>query len=217
MNNFITKTILVFALLLNPHLTMAITVESIAATIESRIITTGDVVAESKIIKVHSSAGVTLPIEGSFSRELLDQMINRELVYREAVRANFESDGDSFIDDMLQFEKKFSKPEEFPLFLKEEGLLLGDIVEWFHKRQVTMAYINEKISLMSYIGALDTEKYYREHPDLFEGRPFEEVESEIRARLLQKKGEVFLEEWIKDLRQRGKVQYFIIPQDQSLY
>ncbi|MDH3974001.1 MAG: hypothetical protein OEV42_06960 [Deltaproteobacteria bacterium] len=219
MSKSAAKTFIILILLLVPHVSVAVavTVESIAATVEDRIITTGEVITESKILAIYEAQRARLPIRGIFSMGLLNQMINRELVYREAVRAKFDSGERDVIDEMLYFEEKFSKPEEFSLFLEEEGLLLGDIVEWLHKRQVTLAYINEKISVMSYIGARDVEKYYREHSENFEGRPFEEVEDEIRLQLLAKKGEEYLVEWISDLRKRGKVKYFIIPQDQPLY
>jgi len=214
MNKSITEIILILILLVNAAISTAATVESIAATVEDRIIMTGDVITESKLLNIHESEYISLPIEGTFSMGLLDQMINRELVFREAMRSRFDSGERDVIDDMLHFEKKFINPEEFPLFLKEEGLILGDIVEWFHKKQITMAYINEKISLMSYVGALDVEEYYKENEESFEGLPIKAVENKIRALLVQKKGEVFLEKWIGDLRKRGNIKYFIIPQDQ---
>lgn len=217
MKNSLIKLIVILFLLSGPVISRAVTIESIAATVENRIITTGDVITESKILKINASENISLPVEGIFSRELLDQMINRELVFKEAVRAKFESGESDVVDNMLQFENKFRDPEEFPLFLKEEGLVLGDIVEWFHKRQVTMAYIDEKISLMTYVGPQELEEYYSENAEDFNNRPFEEVKNKIRALLIQKKGETFLDEWINDLRKRGNIKYLTLPPDQPLY
>ena len=217
MYKFIIETILVLTLLFYPFTSMAVTVESIAATVDERIITAGDVITESKMLKINESDHVSLPIEGAFSRDLLDQMINRELVFREAMRSKFDSGVKDVTDDMFYFEKKFKDSREFPLFLKEEGLALGDVIEWFHKKKITLAYINEKISLMSYVGSVDVEKYYYNNKEVFKDRSLEEVEGQIRNLLVQKKGEVFLENWISDLRKRGAIKYFPIPQDQPLY
>ena len=193
-------------------------IDGIAATAGGNTFTIGEIITESKIRNIIQSGerSLTLPVEGSFSRELLDQAINTELIFQEAKRLNFESGKVNIMEDMLAMENAFRDTREFSLFLEQEGLHLDDVVENLTKKEVVADFVAERISLMSYVSSGEIEDYYKENPDVYGRKSLKTVEKEIKKTLEAKKGAQFLDRWLEDLRKREEVKYLDIPQEAPL-
>ena len=188
-------------------------VDAIVATAGERIITFSEVMTEAKIIKVMRSKtrSVSLPLRVSYSEEMLEQMINRELVYLEAKKTQSALEDAHIIDEMLAFKDHFQIQAAFYHFLKGEGLEVDDLAERLLKEKVSAAYVSRRLSLMASVTQKEIEDFFESSRE-YEGRELKDVENEIRQKLLGEKMEKSLDEWLLSLRKRGKVRYFKGPQ-----
>lgn len=188
-------------------------VDGIAAEVGDRIITVSEVLTEAKIMKIleMEKGTVTIPVVILFDREVLDQMINRELVFREARRLKNYSEGFEILDEVLEFEEMFRDTADFNRFMEIEGLIIDDLSERFIREKTVSAFVAERLSLMATVSGKEVEDYYRGNIDAFTGMEFEDVKDRIRAVLSGKKGEAVLEEWLADLKRRNDVRYFKLP------
>ncbi len=192
-------------------------VDGIAAEVGGRIITISEIVTETKVMKILSSrkGSITLPVEATPSRKVLDQMINRELVYMEARRLrDFGKDVD-VLDDIQRFKEKFRNPADLGTFLEGEGLTPDDLAERFRKERIVSVLIADRLTLMATVSVKEVMDYYSEHMERFADRDISEVEEEIRREISKRKGEAAIEEWLSDLKERHGVRYLGFPPFQS--
>ncbi|MBE9502859.1 MAG: SurA N-terminal domain-containing protein [Proteobacteria bacterium] len=187
--------------------------DAIVATAGERIITFSEVMTEAKIVKVMRSktGSLSLPLRVSYSDEILEQVINRELVYLEAKKIQADLEDTHIIDEMLAFKDKFQSQAAFYRFLKEEGLEVDDMAERLLKEKVSAAYVSRRLSLMATVSKKEIEDFYESSSE-YEDLDLKDVEREIRQKLLSEKIEKSLDEWLLRLRKRDKVRYFKGPQ-----
>ena len=187
-------------------------VDGVVATVGEKVITLSEVMAEAKIVKISHSKkrSVSLPIEVSYSAEILDQMINRELVYLEAKKVRAVLEDVDLLDEMLDFEEKFQSQTHFYDFLEREGLKVEDMAERFLKKRVGMKYVAKRLSLTATVSKKEVEDYYRDNR-AYEGVEMKDAEAEIKEILMKEKMKRSLDEWLSTLRKRGKVQYVKLP------
>lgn len=188
-------------------------VDAIVAMAGERIVTFSEVMTEAKIVKViRSKTGdLSLPIRVSYSQEILEQMINRELVYLEAKKVHADLEDAHIIDEMLAFKDRFQNQADFYRFLKGEGLEVDDLAERLLKEKVSAVYVSRRLSLNARVSKKEIENYYESSSE-YEGSELKNVENEIRQKLLSEKMGKSLDEWLLSLRKRGKVRYFKGPQ-----
>jgi len=194
-------------------------VDGIIAEAGSHIITISDLSTEARISKIIKSeeGTITSPIRiPPIGNNLLEQIINRELVYQEAGRLKIFDENIDIIDEMLDFEKRFITPDGFNSFLKTEGISLDDLAERFLKEKTSRKFVEKKILQMSIplktsISDNDIVLYYNENIDLFGSRKIDDVKKEIRSALLNEKIEKELKSWLTDLKRRAKVKYVKAP------
>lgn len=189
-------------------------VDGVVATVGERVITLSEVMTEAKMEKVFQSErrSISLPVTASFSREILDQMIYRELVYREAKKTRAFGDDVNFLDEMLNFEGKFQRQIDFYTFIEREGLNVGDVAERFLKARAAIEYMAKRLSLMSTVSRKEVEEYYLEHKSSF-GKGVKGSGVEIREILMKKKMARSLDKWMLTLKKNGNVRYFTTPLD----
>ncbi len=65
---------------------------------------------------------------------------------------------------------------------------------------------------MSAVSTREIEEQYNDNISLYSDRKMKDIEGEIREMLSRKKADTFLDKWLADLRERGKVKYFSLPQ-----
>lgn len=188
-------------------------IDGVIAQVGDRIITVSDVITEAKIIRIMEmeKGSVILPVTASFHQEILEQMINKELIYQEARRLRL-YDGDiEVVEEMLVFENRFYNPEEFRRFLGEEGITVDDLAERFTKEKTGAAFLADRLSMMITVSGKEIEDFFIDNPHLFEGKELEEVKKEIKGHLYDKKGAALLDKLMADIKRRGKVRYFEVP------
>ena len=209
------KTILSFCIIIFVvSVARAEIVDGVVATVGERVITYSEVMTEAKVERVFQSEdrSLSLPITASFSREILDQMINRDLVYREAKKIRALGEDADFLDEMLAFEGKFQRQIDFYAFIDMEGLKVEDLAERFLRDRVAMDYMAKRLSRMSTVSRKEVEDYYFENKASYSKGVYGSG-VEIRAILMKKKMARSLDQWMLTLRKQGNVRYFTIPLD----
>jgi len=206
-------TIIVAALLLSTTCNAEI-IDGLAARVGDRVITIKEVITEYQIASIlkKGKRSVDIPPAAPFRRDILDQIINRELIYREAANVKSFSARVDIFDEMLGFEEKFTYSEQFSRFMSREGLTADDLADRFLKIKAGSSYLAEKLPHMVSVSLKEVEDYYyREEKGEFSGKKFEDVKGEIREHLLKSKGASALDKWLSGLRKRANILYFKLP------
>lgn len=188
-------------------------IDGLAARVGDRIITIKEVITEYKIAYILQQRKKTvrnLPA-ASFSRDTLDQMINRELIYREAINAKSFSEQVDIFEEMIGFEEKFSNSEVFNSFMNREGLSADHLADRFLKISVGSTYLAEKLPHMVSVSLKEIENYYKMKTDLFSDKKIQDVEEQIRRYLLEKKRANSIDKLISSLRKQADIFYFKLP------
>ncbi len=188
-------------------------IDGLAAKVGDRVITIREVITEHKIATILQQGEKTVGSspDASFSRDTLDQMINRELIYREAINIKSFSTQVDIFEEMVGFEKKFIYPEELNRFMNREGLMADDLADRFLKISVGSAYLAEKLPYMVSVSPKEVENYYNQERHLFSDKEFKDVEKQIREYLLGKKKTKAIEKLISSLRKQADITYFKLP------
>ena len=184
--------------------------DMIAATVGDEVITVGEVITESRLMTVLAAAdaSVSLPVPGAFKKDVLDMMINRMLVSREAAKFREEEKDTASLDELLAFEKKFAYAGEVSLFLKQEGLTAGELAKRFAVERQVSFFISEKIAVSVHVTAEEIEAFFSQNEAYFQGESLWDVKNEVKEILVKRKSGQFLDKWLSDLRGRGKIRYF---------
>lgn len=206
-------------LLIPTAFSLAEVVDGKVAEVGHQLLTLSDLASEAKIREVlqQETGTVSKAERVSFDlKEALEQAISRELVYQEARRLKVFDEGIDILDEMLHFEERFASPDDFNAFLEKEGMSIDELAERFRKEKTARRFVEKKImqmrmSFRTLIKEETINKYYDDHLDTFSERKIDEVKAEIRALLLNEKIGAAIEEWLSDLRSRGKVKQFKLP------
>ncbi len=199
-------------------------VDGKVAEVGRQVLMLSDLASEVKIREVlkEETATVTVAKEASFDlKEVLEQAISRELVYQEARRLKLFDERIDILDEMLYFENRFATPDHFNAFLDGEGMSIDDLAERFRKEKAAREFIEKKITQMrlSFSALIREEairQYYDDHAGSFSDKKLGEAKEEIRGLLLDRKIDAAIEEWLSDLRRRGKVKRFRLPGSEPL-
>jgi SurA-like N-terminal domain len=148
-----------------------------------------------------------------------DRLINQLLMEQEV-----EAEGGNLPDFSTQAEKaweevrgKYPSEEAFQTALEKVGMTQQEILRRLQAQERTLYLIDERLRPAAWVDLSEIESYYRETfvPE-YERRqtskppPLEEVESQIREILIQKKINELLPDWMEEIRtgRRVKVHSF---------
>ncbi len=138
-----------------------------------------------------------------------DRLINQLLMEQEA-----EVEGGNLPDFSIQAEKaweevrgKYASEETFQAALEKLGMSRQEILGQLQAQERTLYLIDERLRPAAWVDLSEIESYYNETfvPDYERRRaskppPLEEVESQIREILVQKKIDQLLPNWLEEIR-----------------
>jgi len=146
-------------------------------------------------------------------RKLLDQIIDQQILTREAAAARFAAPSEADVDRAVAaLEKNFASPEVFRARLKSLGLS-SDAVRRLVANQLYLArYLDYRFRPAVQFGAEEIEKYYREQlvPQLAArgqaAPPLESVADQIRELLTQREISDRAGKWLEEARMRVRIE-----------
>lgn len=205
------KTLVLF-LILFPVISEGQFIDGVVASVGNNVITVSEVISESKITKVLNHRGrVALPVEGKYGNEVMDQIINRHLIFNEAIRFDIEWREVDIEEEINFFMGKFKTLSDYNIFLKQEGISADTLMERFKIGKVVTNFVAEKLSIMTYVNTEEIEEFYEKNQEKYNGLELLDVEKDIKSILLEKKQGEFLDSWVAELRQRGNIRYAELP------
>ena len=110
-----------------------------------------------------------------FGPQILDQLVQRELLYQEALREGHAVPPEEFESTLAGFSGNFNSPEEFSAALQERGLTEETFREDFLKQMAISRYIENTIVPMASIPDETVREAYDQNPSNFE------VPEEVKA------------------------------------
>ena len=187
----------VFLLLaFNPVIAQAVLVDRIAGAIDGEVITYSDV-------RIERTLGLS---EGS-DREILQRVIDRRLLLREAERFKI-TEGD---EDIQKVQKRLGDikarmgEDQFLEVFREYNLTEADILKMLKGEILAEKFINFRVNFFVVISNETVKAYYSEHQDEFRTKTLEEAHDEIKERLFQMESKRRLEEYIEQLKKKVRV------------
>jgi len=110
-----------------------------------------------------------------FGSQILDQLIQREILYEEALREGYAVPSEEFESALAGFSGNFNSPEEFSAALQERGLTEETFREDFRKQMTISNYIEKTVVPKAVVPDEAVREAYDENPSNFE------VPEEVKA------------------------------------
>jgi foldase protein PrsA len=150
---------------------------------------------------------LTKELERQGGKQVLETLINERLILQEAKRRRLEPTNAEINEKVDQIEEE----------LKGQGMTLDDVLKL--QGQSRSEFLNQvkiQVIIDKIIGEdvelsdEEVQQYFEDNQSFYpEGTKFEEVESELRDTLKQQKiGEKF-QEWLQNLKDKAKINYFV--------
>ncbi|MBI5097504.1 MAG: SurA N-terminal domain-containing protein [Nitrospirae bacterium] len=174
----------------------AVLVDRIAGAIDGEVITYSDVRIER-----------ALELSEGSDREILQRLIDRRLLLREAERFKI-TEGD---EDIQKIQKRLGDikarmgEDQFHEVLREYNLTEADILKMLKEDVLAEKFINFRVNFFVVISNDAIKAYYSEHQDEFRTKTLEGSHDEIKERLFQIESKRRLEEYIEQLRKKVKI------------
>lgn len=170
--------------------------DRIAGTVDGEIITYSDVRLER-----------TIGLSEGDDREILQRLIDRRLLLREAERFKI-TEGD---EDIQKVQKRLGDIKtrlgegQLHEVLREYHLAEPDILKMLKEDVLAEKFISFRVNFFVVISNETVNAYYNEHQDEFGNRTLEEVHNQIKERLFQMESKRRLEEYIEQLKKKVKI------------
>ncbi len=158
-----------------------------------------------------AAGGVVVPEPGAaFPRDVLDRAIDRELMRAEVERFGVTDLSTEDVDRRVAaIRARFPGPQAFTDALARVGMTEARLRAWLSDDLRIQRYIAERFEPAAQPTDEDVLQYYqsREREFLLDGRPrpFEDVQTEVRERLLDERRRTLVAEWVAGLRRRAEI------------
>ena len=103
----------------------------------------------------------------AIKRKVLDNLIQRELLFQESVRLGIKVGDDELSDQMTQLKGRFSSEEDFTNALKRLKMSEMDLKDEFSRRLVVKKMIDEVIASKVKVTPEETKSFYDNNPNFF--------------------------------------------------
>ena len=196
-------TLLLLALL-TPAAARAELIDRVLAVVEGQLITLSDVRAVTLL-------GVeTVPPGPDQIRGALDKLIDRQLMLVEVDRYGPPEPAPSTIEAGVQVVRgRFRDVLEFETTLHRIGLTLEHLRRYVRDSLRIESYLQQRFTAAIQPSEDEIGAYYRQHAQDFAGagtpRPYDEVRSEVRRRLIEERRATLVREWLGGLRRRANL------------
>ena len=206
---FVRKLLLILALIALPA--SAVTVDRIAAVIDSQVVTVSEIVQMAEVRFFRRLA----PSEDEHRREILEALIAQALRYRDVERFGAQDiPPDTIEARLLEIRNRFASETEFNAALARAELTLEE-VRALAKRQLQVeAYIQERFAPLVFVTNEEIADYHattwtrarreRGLPVL----PLSEVREEVRAAVRSSRLQTEVDKWTAQLRARANVDVY---------
>lgn len=103
----------------------------------------------------------------AIKKKVLDNLIQRELLFQESVRLEIKVGDDELSEQMTQLKARFTSEEDFNNALKRLKMSESDLREEFNRRLVVKKMIDQVIADKVQISAEETRNFYDGNPNFF--------------------------------------------------
>ncbi|MCU0571520.1 MAG: peptidylprolyl isomerase [Syntrophobacteraceae bacterium] len=103
----------------------------------------------------------------AIKKKVLDNLIQRELLFQESVRLEIKVGDDELSEQMTQLKGRFTSEEDFTNALKRLKMSEGDLREEFSRRLIVKKMIDQVIADKVQISAEETRNFYDNNPNFF--------------------------------------------------
>ena len=196
-------TVMLFVLV-TPAAARAELIDRVLAVVEGQLITLSDVRAVTLLGLEPVPAGPD-PIRAS-----LDKLIDRQLMLVEVDRYGPAEPAPSAIEAGVQAVRaRFRDVLEFETTLHQIGITLEHLRRYVRDTLRIDAYLQQRFTAAIQPSEDEIDAYYRLHAQDFAGtgppRPYDEVRSEVRRRLIDERRATLVREWLAGLRRRANL------------
>ena len=212
----ILTLILVMARGLGTPATAAEVVDRVVASVDNTAITQTDVEEQYRLEQFLNGQPLETASESALER-VRDRLINQALMEQEV-----EAEAGNLPDFSAQAEKaweevrgKYASEEAFQAALEKLGMSRQEILARLQVQERMLYLIDERLRPAAWVDLSEIESYYREtFVSEYKRRgdskppPLEEVESQIREILIQKKINELLPDWMDELRTGRRVKVY---------
>jgi hypothetical protein len=191
-----------------------------AALVNGVLITRADFHTELSRLERLRAAGdkVPDPVETArLKKEALENLINRELLFQEASREGIRAPGAEVDEEINGLKKQFAQDSEYLSTLGEMGLSEASIRDQITRGMTINKFIDDRFGKKVMISDADIEYYYDGHREEFKAAgqkpaafaPLSEAREMIRRKIRQERVERELSPYVKQLRNRAKVEVLL--------
>jgi len=112
--------------------------------------------------------GGTVEANDQIKGEILDQMINREVLYTTLEKMDLAGVDEKTATEFEKAKSQFATEEEYKEALKSDGLTEESLKNLIHRRFLLETYINDKVKPTVEVTGEEVAKFYEENPSYFE-------------------------------------------------
>lgn len=180
-------------------------IDRILAVVNGAVITLSDVTAAARFGIVQTAPGAAEPVRG-----VLDALVDRQLQLAEVNRYLPPEPADAAIQARLdEIRSSFPDARAFEAALEQSGLTLDQLRRAVRDNLRIIRYREQRFGAAMEPPEEDILRYYRTHAADFTAggvvRPYAEVRTEARARLIEERTSALVREWVDGLRRRADI------------
>jgi parvulin-like peptidyl-prolyl isomerase len=99
--------------------------------------------------------------------QALQELINRELQYQDALAKNMKPEKEKLDAQMERIRNKFKTPEEYKAALEKEGMSEEKVRAWVEKDMMIQAAFSDAVTAKAKVSDEEARKYYEKNPARF--------------------------------------------------
>ncbi len=182
-------------------------VDGVVAVAGERPLMWSDVLFDAEVRSVDRSGGLEVNLRPTHpDRQTLEAAIERVLVLQE-MGAEILASEESINRRLEQFLDRFERVEDLTRWLNRWRISTRELRAYFGEDIRVLEYTERRLSSAIRLADGEVHGAFTADPGRWGGRPFAEVEAEIRAELWQQRYEEQRRAWLDSLREKRGVRY----------
>lgn len=192
-------------------------IDQLLAAVNGKVITQGDLDLWRSLNAVVSYDKSTAPAS---QENEIDRLVDQELMRQELKNFSISQEDETKVQARLQsLRDAYAEKEGLPLLLQQLGLQESELISYLQLESSIMKFVDFRFRPFVRVSEDEIKAYYENRLALQLEKakivlpPLAEVSTRIEEILVEEKVNTALEQWIKEIRQNSRIEYFDAAHD----
>lgn len=178
-------------------------IDRIVASVNNEVITLRDV---RRAVAFNEALGAVSKGGKQLEKETLEGLINSKLVLLEARRLMLvKITEEEAAAEVAALKKRLGSEQKYHAVLDALGMDAKALSRMLEERVLVERFLEKKVGLFVRVSREEARKYFNDHPREFQGMRFQRAHKKIAARLLDRKADQQVRQYLGELRNRADV------------